>query len=380
MKAKALALFLFLIFTVSCFSFASSITNGYFRLILHESTGRYSIFYLSNADAVRYEPLLSFEDPRTSYASVLIDGKIYRLGGKHFTHRYERQNGLPAFVFESENLLITQVFTPIKSANSKYANGVMITYTVENTGDMQHSVGFRILLDTYLGEKRKTPFITGEQIVTNETLVEGIAGERFWITRGRTVSLMGSIVNPVDPAARIPDAIHFANWKRLNDAPWKLRYVEGRSFTNLPFSVDDSAVCYYYDSSTLNQGASFTYSIVLSTEDVEWYNDLRVLPQPSARQTAPARETPRTETAPARETPPVRQAEPVTENVNREAATIDIKAIELDAIVEAEKASENVDTVTLRKFQEILNKFIAGEIHLNEQDLIDLEKAIDRYR
>jgi len=386
MKLKALALSIFFIF--SCFNYlsASEAVNGYIRLILNESSGRYSIYFLSNPNSSRYEPLFSSDDPATSYATVLMDGKVYRLGGKYFKSRYEKQsNGFPSFVFEGENITVTQVFTPIKSANSKFINGVMITYTIQNTGSEEAATGFRILIDTSLSEKLNNTFLTGEQVVKNETLLEGHSGERFWISRGKNTALMGSIINPVDRDAKTPDFIHFANWKRLNDAPWKIKYVKKRSFTNAPFSINDSAVCYYFNPQILNPGSEFSYSIVLSTEDTEWYNSLQVSAPvvAAAAPAAPAKTPTPAKPAPATPTPapaPVSAVEKPAETKPAIAPTIDIKQIEMDAYAEAKANGEDVDAYTLKKYQSILNQFITGEIQLNEQDINDLEKAIEWYR
>ena len=389
MKLKALALSIF--FITSCFYnlSASEAVNGYIRLILNESSGRYSIYFLSNPNSSRYEPLFSGDDPATSYASVLINGKVYRLGGKYFKSRIEKQgNGFPSFIFEGENITVTQVFTPIKSANSKFINGVMITYTIQNTGGEEAATGLRILIDTDLNEKLSNTFLTGEQVVKNETLLEGHSGQRFWISRGKNTALMGSIINPVDRDAKTPDFIHFANWKRLNDAPWKIKYVKKRSFTNAPFSINDSAVCYYFDPQVLVPGSEFTYSIVLSTEDIDWYNSLQVnapvvaaAPSP-AKTTTPAKPAP-AKPAPAVAPPPAPAAAPAPVSAVEKpdiAPTIDIKQIEMDAYAEAKANGEDVEAYTLKKYQSILNQFIAGEIQLNEQDINDLEKAIEWYR
>ena len=388
MKLKALALSLFLIF--SCFNYlsASEITNGYIRLVLNESSGRYLIYFLSHPNTSRYESFFSSEDPATSYATVLMNGKVYRLGGRYFKSKIEKQsNGFPSFIFEGENITVTQVFTPIKSANSKFINGVMITYNIQNTGSEEAATGLRILIDTDLSEKLSNTFLTGEQVVRNETLLEGHSGERFWISRGKNTALMGSIINPVDQNAKAPDFIHFANWKRLNDSPWKIKYVKKRSFTYAPFSINDSAVCYYYDPQVLVPGSEFTYSIVLSTEDIEWYNSLQVS-APAVAAAAPAKTTTPAKPAPAKPAPapaivPAPAAVPSPVSVAEKPAiapTIDIKQIEMDAYAEAKANGEDVEAYTLKKYQSILNQFIAGEIQLNEQDINDLEKAIEWYR
>jgi hypothetical protein len=391
MKINSIVLSL-IFFFASCFSavFASEVTNGYIRLILNESSGRYSIYFLSNPNSVRYEPLFSGEDPATSYASVLMNGKVYRLGGKYFKTNYEKQNRFPVFVFEGDNIKVTQSFSPIKTANSKYINGVIVTYKIQNTGSEELPVGLRILIDTDLEEKAKNnTFITSGQIIKNETLIDGRTGERFWLSRGKNTALMGSIINPVNTSEKAPDYVHFANWKRLNDAAWKMKYVKKRSFTNSPFSIDDSAVCYYFDPQLLSPGSDFTYSIVLSTEDVDWYNSLTVpVPEPASSPDMAAAAKTQVKAAPAIAVPapspvpvpPAPALETPADNEQIMAATINVKQIELDAYVEAVNLGEDVSAYTLKKYQSILNQFIAGEIVLNEQDITDLEKAIEWYR
>lgn len=393
MKSKVFALLILFFTAFSSLLCASEVTNGYVRLILNEKSGRFLIYYLSSPNSSRYEPLFSSENSATSYSSILVDGNVFRLGGRYFSHKFDNQSGEPGFEFKADDVVVTQVFTPIKTLNSEHANGILITYTIKNTSSLQSLIGLRILIDTDLGENRKNPFITSTDVVKNELLIEGNSGERFWISRGRNVSLMGSIINPVDTSAKVPDQIHFANWKRLNDTPWKLKYIKKRSFNNIPFSVKDSAVCYYFNPRRVYPGASITYSIVLSTEDVEWYNSIYIPPPPVitrekeiVKETETEKETSSVSvTVPIDGTmSPAERPRPILENYKEEntgeASSINIKQIELDALVEALDAGEDPNVFTLRKFQGILNQFIAGEIQLNEQDIDELEEAIGKYR
>jgi hypothetical protein len=61
--------------------------------------------------------------------------------------------------------------------------------------------------------------------------------------------------------------IHMANWKRFNDVPWKFGYSPGRNFNFLPYSVGDSAVCYYYEPAAMARGEVRTLSIQLAVEE-----------------------------------------------------------------------------------------------------------------
>ena len=346
---------LFFVFFIAVINLsASEIKDGFLRLILNERTGNFSLYFLFDPDAMRYEGLFNTSVPSASFLSVNADGRIYRLGeSRTFRTRYERLDGNPALVFESSFLRISEIFSPVKTANSTVVNGVRITINVENTGVQRSSVGLRLLIDTHLGEGRgRVPFITNSQLITNETLIEGASGEKFWLSRGERVTLMGSILSPLNNS-RPPDFVHIANWKRLNDVPWRLRYYEGRSFNNIPYSIGDSAVCYYYEPAVLESGGSLTYTIFLTTEDIAWYN--------SATPPAPVRET-------------------QTETRVTEAPTINIAALEESALAEEALSNEDANTLLLLKLQVILDQFLAGEIYLNEQDLTEIERAINRLR
>jgi hypothetical protein len=347
--------------------------DGYIRLILNERTGGFSLYYLSDPQTMRYEPLFNSNDPLASFLSVYADGNVYRLGNsRQFTTRIERYNGDPAYIFESPFLRVTQVFTPVKTSSSQTANGVMITIMIRNTGTQRSSAGVRMLIDTNLGEgRRRIPFLTNLQVVSSEILLEGNTDERFWVSRGSKMSLMGSIVNPVESLGKGPDLVHIANWKRLYDAPWSLKFSPGRSFNNLPHSIGDSAVCYYFGPDTLDRDKTTIYTVFLTTEDLPWYNLTVTPPHMTASIVQKA----------AQRNPQIIQ-EPVNQTPVSavDVSKINIPALEAQAQLEAEAKNESVNIVTLIKLQEVLNLFINGQIFLDENDLIEIEQAIERNR
>ena len=345
-------LFIVLFITVLNLNAADNM-SGYLRLIIHERTGSFSLFYLSDPASVRYEPLFNASDPAASFISVSVNGRIYRLGqSKAFSTAYERINGNPALVFESPFLRVSEIFSPVRTANSPGVNGVRITINIENTGSYRANVGLRMLLDTHLGEARgMVPFITNNQLIESETLIRGLSGDKFWLSIGENVTLMGSILNPFN-TSKPPDFVHIANWKRLNDVPWRLRYFEGRSLNNIPYSIGDSAVCYYYEPLPLESGKSFTYSIFLTTEDVAWYSSAVLPPPPGGKK------------------PP---------RVPAEGSRVNIAALEEAVLAEAGN-EEDAATLALLRLQAVLDQFIAGEIQLNEYDLMEIEESIDRFR
>jgi hypothetical protein len=75
---------------------------------------------------------------------------------------------------------------------------------------------------------------------------------------------MGSVfVAGVDP----PSHIHFANWKRLYSATFRPEYVPNRNFNELPWSVRDSAVCYYLEPLPIDRWQTRNFAVLLAAED-----------------------------------------------------------------------------------------------------------------
>jgi len=392
--------------------------DGHVRLILNEKSGNFLLYFLSDPQTVSYEPLFNSDEPFASFLSVNVDGNIYRLGNnKKFKTKIDRTNGDPSLVFEAPFVKITQIFTPYKTSGSDTANGIMITIKIQNLSSQRSSIGVRMLLDTSLGEEQKrVPFLTNTQVVSSEVLLEGNSNELFWLSRGSNVSLMGSIVNPVESSGKGPDLVHIANWKRLNDAPWRLNFSKGRSFNNLPNSINDSAVCYFFGPEMIDRDKVMTYTVYLTTEDLAWYN-LADLPYqitdpnaavtntsatsssstgksstktttatPSASaSTATTSATPAVSSTPSISSSSTQSSETVKSAVTPASAynvelPINILAIENQAQYEAAQKNESADTLTLIKLQEILNLFIEGQIFLKEEDLSEIEKAIERHR
>jgi hypothetical protein len=399
-KAVTFALFLFIFIFVSCLTLrqeedidqnksgasSKAPNDGYVRLVLNNKTGSFSLYYLADPKTVRYEPLFNADEPLATFLSINIDGKVYRLGNsRQFQTKIERLNGDPALVFESTFVRVTQLFTPVKTSGSAEANGVMITIKVQNISSVKSAIEMRMLIDTNLGEgRRRVPFITNTQVVTSEIILEGNSNELFWISRGSNASLMGSIVNPVDGLGKGPVLVHIANWKRLNDAPWKLQYAKGRSFNNLPYSINDSAICYYFGPEILDHDKILTYSVFLTTEDLALYKLSTVPPHIIDSKAAAAASKPAvTESKPTEPAAHTKEQAVITvspEYIYTVDSTINIPAIESQAQYEAASNNENADTLTLIKLQEILNLFINGQIFLSEQDLTEIEHAIERHK
>ncbi|MDR0655517.1 MAG: hypothetical protein LBG22_04315 [Treponema sp.] len=249
---------------------AVDFSEGLIRLSLHEEEGYFSLYYLSDPARSLYEPLFSAKDPRTTFLALRVNNKVYRLGeSSAFRFRVEAGRN-PSLIFESSFLRVIEEFSFIRTAGSSGTNGVKVSITVENLNGKQAFVGARLLIDTMLGEgKGGTPFVTVKGKMNGETAYEANSTEHWWLSgNGNNLSLMGSISEGVNTPAQ---SIIFSNWKRLNDASWKINYSPGRNFHYIPFSIGDSAVCYYFDQKLLDKGETQTWELLLASGDEQGF-------------------------------------------------------------------------------------------------------------
>jgi hypothetical protein len=256
---------LFLLFLRTLPLGAAEYIDGRIRLVINETTGRFSLYFMTDIARERYVPFFMDRDPRTSFLSVMANNRSYRMGeSTSFKTILGGTPSNPSLIFESSSLTVTEEFFFIRTGSSPLTNGVRIIITITNKGEKSVDAGVRFLIDTNLGEDGTPHFITNQRQINAEALIEKNSGDTYWISRNGQLSLMGSVEGQ---NITRPDTIHFANWKRLNDTPWKTSFVNGRNFNLLPYSIGDSAVCYYYEPSVIARGESRVISILLSSED-----------------------------------------------------------------------------------------------------------------
>jgi hypothetical protein len=244
---------------------AAEYIDGRIRLVINENTGRFSLYFMTDIAREQYDPFFTDQDPRTSFLALLVNNRNYRMGeSAAFKITLGGTPLSPALIFESSFLTVTEDFSFIKTGSSSLTNGIQITITITNKGERPITAGLRFLLDTTLGEDTSPHFLTDQRQIHTEALIETGASDTYWVSKNSRLGLMGSIGGQ---NITKPDFIHFANWKRLNDVPWKLAFVSGRNFNLLPYSIRDSAVCYYYEPSVINRGESRFISIALASED-----------------------------------------------------------------------------------------------------------------
>lgn len=236
--------------------------EGLVRAVVDENSARLSLYRLVDVAKGRYEPFYFDQDPRTSFVTLSFDGRQYRIGdAADFQRSVSRTEKGIQVDFRASFCSVVESIEFVRSAGSALADGVRITYAMENVSQKDASVGLRLLLDTSLAEKSGIHFRTpSKEKIAEETVFEGEGLEPWISTPGEKADLMVMLSGP---GVERPDRVHLANWKRLNDAPWILDASSARNFTLLPYSVNDSAMAVYWLPASLARGSIKSVSIIL---------------------------------------------------------------------------------------------------------------------
>lgn len=255
---------------------ALEINEGRVRLILHEGIGRFSLYARSGSTQDTEIPLFVDQDPRTSGISLVVNDKIYKLGDTaEFSEKVEEAkiSGVPRFEWESRTLKVVQEFSSVSSPTSTEAEGVRMSIQITNLSRSKLSVGLRMCFDTYLGEENLSHFTSDRhQNIRNELTVTSEDMIRYWLSPSskspQEIGLM-CITSGADITS--PDKIVFANWKRLSDASWDYETSSNRNFNLMPYSINDSAVCMYYEPVTIAPQGSREIVLVLGNVTLSDY-------------------------------------------------------------------------------------------------------------
>ncbi|MCX7030280.1 MAG: hypothetical protein NTU62_09190 [Spirochaetes bacterium] len=245
---------------------ALEVTNGLVKLTLHEGIGRFSLAGLTQASGASYTPLLVAQDPRSSMVSLLVSDRVIRLGeSSDFLEVVEKTATGARFSWASKQLVVTETFSFIGVPGSDVASGVRVDLQVANVSEQALSVAVRYLFDTWLGEASSVHFRTDTVAgLTRELTVTKDERPAYWVSPladnaegfGFQCMLSGEGVT-------VPDRVVFANWKRLSDSAWSYTTSTARTFSQAPYSMNDSAVGQYYDSRPIPRGESLTITLAL---------------------------------------------------------------------------------------------------------------------
>ena len=231
------------------------VSEGQLKLVLHQGSGRFSLY--SNGVALFVD-----QDPRTSGLALYLDGKVYRLGaGGEFKQSAEKVPGGARFIWTSKRATVTAIFA------FQGADAMSLSLTVRNNNaEGELSAGVRLLLDTYLGETGFPHFlIEGVGEVNGEHSFNLADMPAYWLSRSSRETQTPGLQMPLrGPQVTAPDRLVVANWKRLDESSWLYESSPARTFSELPYSINDSAACLYFGPAPLPAGASRSFLMLFS--------------------------------------------------------------------------------------------------------------------
>jgi hypothetical protein len=259
--------------------FGLDIKDGRMRLVIDERTGRFAVYYLENAIKNRYVPLLYDQETRTTYGTLQVDQKTYKLGeSQDFRVSTVREpSGGVRIEYKSSTCVVKQSISIISSPGSSTKDTVTMRFTVENISGKDATIGLRYLLDTWLGEKQPAHFAANSVGLAATELSLSGDYEDTWIRSPGVSSVPSEDDSAIfqvsfDGPATKPDRVVAANWKRLNDAAWSLDVNASRNFTLLPYSINDSALALFYEPVMVRPGSERVIELVFGAP-TEGFND-----------------------------------------------------------------------------------------------------------
>ena len=351
---------------------ALEISNGNVKLTLHEGIGRFSIAGLVPSSGASFTPLLVAQDPRSSMVSLLVADRVIRLGeSSDFLETVEKTGTGARFTWKSKQLVVTETFSFIGAPGEDVASGVRVDLQVANVSDRDVSVAVRYLFDTWLGEASSVHFRTDTvEGLTRELTVTKDERPAYWVSPlpdasegfGFQCMLSGEGVT-------VPDRVVFANWKRLSDSAWSYTTSSARTFSQAPYSMNDSAVGQYYDARAIPRGGNMVVTLALGRASAAGLT-LQTAAAAVAAAEAPAVEAPVVE-------PPVVEAaaveppaeEPVVEAPAAEPAAEPAAAV--DPVTEA-----RTDLAALNALLQRIDRLLAAGSAITAEELAALEQAI----
>ncbi|MBF9016071.1 MULTISPECIES: hypothetical protein [unclassified Oceanispirochaeta] len=225
------------------------------KVLFDEKDAVWSLYY--NYDG-KMLPLFEDRDSRTSYMNIVIDNRTYRLQKNSFFNQHTESNNGYVVAHWSNNILhVTQT---VKVDHQ--IKGFSVTVTVRNLSKNYLSVGLKNLVDTHNNSDGPDFTVNGNLPVNSEREWTAAEVPDYWATFPNSES--GSQMTYTTLGDRKPDRIIFANWKRLNDSDWDFNLREGRDFSLLPYSINDSAAGIFYNAVSIPPGTEISIQYALT--------------------------------------------------------------------------------------------------------------------
>ncbi len=250
--------FALLVFCFMPLSLASSLewADNVSKIIFHEKESVFSFFYQKEGHLLS---LLDNQDEKTSFMSLLLNDREYLLEDNAFFNQYTEEISRGIRVHWNNN----GIHVSMEIIAAPEISGFKVKLMLRNLSKEKLSAGFKYLMDT---------FDNGKNITFLSRNGETIKRERAWFSPEIPASWGSQPESPgilpltiIPDKEKKPDMVVFANWKRLSDSGWNFKISEGRSFTLLPYSINDSAMAILFTPREIPPGEVRSISFRISS-------------------------------------------------------------------------------------------------------------------
>ncbi|MBU1076237.1 MAG: OmpA family protein [Spirochaetes bacterium] len=230
-----------------------TLENEFLKVMTDTGTGRFIIKTTGgdpNLPSSKNVLLLYESDPPNSFTTIRIDNEDFVFGDEpgKCVKRLNITAGDMNCVWQIKNILITQTIRFVKGPATGKENTVEISYLIKNKDLKPHTVGIRIMLDTFLGEQDGAPFrIPDVGPVINESEYKDPNIPQYWyvyddLIRPR-IQAQGLLLNE---GWQSPDKVILASCIRFMRRLWDFDVDEKRTFRRTPSDSSDSAIAIYW--------------------------------------------------------------------------------------------------------------------------------------
>jgi hypothetical protein len=218
-----------------------------------DSTGRFSIGNRMGRPDTENDDnqilIFGHPYPGTSYTTVFIDGSPNIFVADEVS--YDEASMSATATQTIQDIKVTQTLQIVSNAENGEKDTVRISYQAKNTGNAHHTVGFRIMLDTMLGDNDGAPFkVPGIGNIVTEREFIGNEIPRYWQAydslTDASVFAVGTFYNNISER---PDKVQFAAWPGIVGNAGYYTVTDGCEVTN------DSAVAVYWNEKSLYKNA-----------------------------------------------------------------------------------------------------------------------------
>jgi len=186
---------------------------------------------------------------------------------KHEPNGWVQRGVQSVWVYGDQHVVLTQTVDVIPGPQSRHLDTCRVRYKIENKDTVDHRVGLRFLLDTYIGDNDGVPFLLPGRKQLNDTMMD-LSGRSqvpdfIQALEKPDLSHPGTIAHlqlKLGGAVEPPDRVTLGAWPNAGLPDRRCR--EESTLWDVPlFSMQDlkppdSAVTMYWDARTVPAGTS----------------------------------------------------------------------------------------------------------------------------